>query len=672
MTSAGRSAVFAVASLVILSAISFVFSGESAADPVRALAVVAKQGQVAPGTGGGTFTRFDEPFVNSVGDTTFGACYEGGLGDVGAGDGCGVFFMRGGVLSYVALTGQAVPAPGSGTFSFEFDGPILNNKGTVAFVARQITDSSTAPIPATALLQKTVAGSLTVLALRGDAVPGVVPTNYFLGFDEVSQNNLDDVAVIANFSAAVPPAGGPGTGAGVFLKPSGSAIAKIVAEGDALPAGSTACPSGLVTGGFRGDIDGPWLNDLKAVAFKIDGPCGNDSSGNDHVLFKPFGGSIVKFVAEGDPAPGFLGGGSLGGIGMGRPALNNSNTMVFGTTGGDGIGAIVTKKLGQTPVLCVKDLTPAPGTIGTFDGLAGNPAINQNGRVFVQADMTGDPTVSAGIVTCQNGVVRDIALEGDPIPGGTGTFTNAIEEGSIADSGGVVFLNEEGPDQGVYMLALKVGVTGSGPFRDVRRDADINFGPDLGGTHHESVNFTGSTGSAGDTWITVYDTSPWDPVSQDIFGSVSLTADVLIHPFNNGKGAGLLALYNEAVGKKGLALIVSDAGNTDRLILSTVNQAGQLVTLQTVALGSGIKEDVWYRLTMDVVVSGGNVTVTGKVFTHSSTTDPDSSLGAQTGPTLVFSGLLPTGVDPTGEIGIIASAVSAVVDSSVTNFNIVP
>jgi hypothetical protein len=221
------------------------------------------------------------------------------------------------------------------------------------------------------------------------------------------------------------------------------------------------------------------------------------------------------------------------------------------------------------------------------------------------------------------------------------------------------------------VAVVRAGVEGCRPFRDIRREFQINFGPDFGGTYHDSVNFSGSAGAAGDTWITAYDTSRLDPASQDIFGSVSLTADVLIHAFNNAKGAGLLALYNEALGKKGLALIVIDNGSTDRLVLSTVNQAGQLVTLKTVAMGSGIAENVWYRLTMDVVVSGGNVTVTGEVFAHSSTTDPDSSLGAQVGATLAFSGPLPAGVDPAGEIGIIASAVSAAVDTSVTNFNIV-
>jgi hypothetical protein len=42
-------------------------------------------------------------------------------------------------------------------------------------------------------------------------------------------------------------------------------------------------------------------------------------------------------------------------------------------------------------------------------------------------------------------------------------------------------------------------------FRDVRRAGDINSGPDLGGTGQPAINFTGSAGAGGDTWITVLD-----------------------------------------------------------------------------------------------------------------------------------------------------------------------
>ena len=149
-------------------------------------------------------------------------------------------------------------------------------------------------------------------------------------------------------------------------------------------------------------------------------------------------------------------------------------------------------------------------------------------------------------------------------------------------------------------------------FRDVRRPNDIAIGPDLGGTGQQALNFTGTAGAGGDTWITVYDPAPNPPPVT--FGSVSLSADVLIHAFNNKKGAGLLALYNEAPSKKGLALTLYNAGNTDTLVLATVDQAGKLVTLKTVSLGASIAENVWYRVSMDVTVDGRLVSVIGTVF----------------------------------------------------------
>jgi len=123
------------------------------------------------------------------------------------------------------------------------------------------------------------------------------------------------------------------------------------------------------------------------------------------------------------------------------------------------------------------------------------------------------------------------------------------------------------------------------------------------------------------------------------FGSVSVSADVLIQTYNNSKGAGPLALLNEASGKKGLALIVGDQGNTDGLVLATVDyQTGKRTTVKAIGLGAGIKECAWYRVTMDAVVSGGNVTVTGKVFQHVTPGDPSSAVGPQGGGTLSFTG----------------------------------
>ena len=210
-------------------------------------------------------------------------------------------------------------------------------------------------------------------------------------------------------------------------------------------------------------------------------------------------------------------------------------------------------------------------------------------------------------------------------------------------------------------------------FRDVRRAADINAGLDLGGTGHPAINLSGSAGAGGDTWITVYDATPSDDTVQNTFGSVSLSADVLIHSYNNKKGAGLIALFNETTGKSGLALVFYDSGGSDSLVLGTVSKAtGQFTALTSVSLSGGIIENVWYRLTMDVAVSGGNVTVTGKVFKHLTPTDADSPVGAQVGATLATTRARPAGVDATGEVGIAASAFSAAADSSVANLTIHP
>ena len=109
-------------------------------------------------------------------------------------------------------------------------------------------------------------------------------------------------------------------------------------------------------------------------------------------------------------------------------------------------------------------------------------------------------------------------------------------------------------------------------------------------------------------------------------------------------------------------------------MLATVNPAGKLVTLKTVSLGAAIAENVWYRVSMDVAVTGSVVSVSGTVFRHQTPKDPDSALTTQVGPSLTFSAALSvdalTGVDATGEVGILAGAVNAAVSSSVTNITI--
>ena len=77
---------------------------------------------------------------------------------------------------------------------------------------------------------------------------------------------------------------------------------------------------------------------------------------------------------------------------------------------------------------------------------------------------------------------------------------------------------------------------------------------------------------------------------------------------------------------------------------------------------------------MDVAITGSVVSLTGTVLRHQTPTDPASALTTQVGPSLTFSAALGvgalTGVDATGEVGILAAAVNAAISSSVTNITI--
>ena len=208
-------------------------------------------------------------------------------------------------------------------------------------------------------------------------------------------------------------------------------------------------------------------------------------------------------------------------------------------------------------------------------------------------------------------------------------------------------------------------------FRDALRAGEINAGTDLAGTGHTALNFTGSAASAPSTWLTVYDAVPAVADAGPTFGAETLCADVLIRTAGNVKGAGVVALLNEGTGRKGLAVHISNAGNTDTLILSTVDgdpvQKGKLTTLTSVSLQGSVVENKWYRVVM-TVDPAATPKVTGQVFTHGTATDPNSGPLTQVGGTLTYN-LLPAGVTSPGQNAIIANAIAASVNSSVTNFS---
>jgi hypothetical protein len=211
-------------------------------------------------------------------------------------------------------------------------------------------------------------------------------------------------------------------------------------------------------------------------------------------------------------------------------------------------------------------------------------------------------------------------------------------------------------------------------FTDVRRGGQINAdgADDVGRTGHPALSFTGQAGPSGDTWLT-----KWTPGGAPVFFNgrcgISIAASLLVHPFNNRKGAGLVVLLNDAhPDDKGLAVLLYDSGNSDALQLATIAPfTGKLTPLGTLPLGAAIREDAWYVLIMDVQVELGFDTdkLVGHIELISlvDPSDPDSDFGESLGVSFRTS-LDATGLGDHGQVGIMASAIGARVDSSVTNW----
>ena len=190
-----------------------------------------------------------------------------------------------------------------------------------------------------------------------------------------------------------------------------------------------------------------------------------------------------------------------------------------------------------------------------------------------------------------------------------------------------------------------------GLFTDLRRGSGINA--DYGNC---LLNLTGSVGAAGDMWITMLNAPDDQP--PPTFSCVSIDATVTIRKFDNRKAVGFVANY-DPVTRKGLFLGLYDAGNSDGLTLSTFNGAtGQLLTtVKTLFLGAKILENTGYFLELDICNDGTTLTATGTVKN-----------GTATVGVLSFTGPMPVGISPSGQIGIAGQAKSAAVDSSVSKF----
>ncbi|MCE9554113.1 MAG: PEP-CTERM sorting domain-containing protein [Planctomycetes bacterium] len=191
------------------------------------------------------------------------------------------------------------------------------------------------------------------------------------------------------------------------------------------------------------------------------------------------------------------------------------------------------------------------------------------------------------------------------------------------------------------------------------------------GGNYDALNFTGlrlGGGLAGASFLSIYDQTPNVNATKNLFdasvpGGLTISADVLFSPGTHTASAGIVTLYSG--GQNGLALLAKNGGgnNPDVSQLDLVFQTnGTGTVIQSTSVGSSGTQftgEKWYRIEMNVSVSGDAFTVTGKIFDHLTPSDPTSALGNMIGNVINYNGSLSSpgnALDLTnpGEIGLMA------------------
>jgi hypothetical protein len=207
-----------------------------------------------------------------------------------------------------------------------------------------------------------------------------------------------------------------------------------------------------------------------------------------------------------------------------------------------------------------------------------------------------------------------------------------------------------------------------------------------GGVGATTLNFTGPSIAGGQAYVTLYDTTPGDgAATKDLFdftqpGGVTITEDFLF--VKHSTSVGILTMFNE--GQDGLALLAhnGDGNNLDHRRLSLIFQnagTGIQLTSTDLAFGSFVA-NAWYRMTMNVAVTGDTWTVNGAFYNHQTPGDPNSGLN-QLISSLTFSGSVSNPdasqrvLSDHGQVGIVVLGNESIslpdnVGVSVTNFDV--
>ncbi len=375
--------------------------------------VIAKAGDSAPGIAEASFGGFAAVVVNSTGSTAFQATLTGP--GVTVENDSSLWRAAGGLLSLVARENVQAPLTPVGTRFAEFQFPILNNVGQVAFLGRlrgAVVNSTNeygiwAGLP----------GGIQKAFRNGDPVPGIdsvfdVSTAVPIGYSNTGQvvfgGIYDDPAL-------------PGSQFGLWAGSPGAIVA-VAVPGQQAP--------GFAQGVEFASALLPAMSPGGQIAFlaRVAGP--GVTLANDQGIWIGTTATSSRVVAEGSAAPNT----TLASYGNpGIPAINDAGQIAFTNTltgpgvNGDTERAVFAGAPGSISLVAREGGSAHGAPAGVvFDDFNDLSLISGSGAVAAQVKLRGTGVTTendTGIWASPTGVFTRVAREGDPAPGTSGTFS---------------------------------------------------------------------------------------------------------------------------------------------------------------------------------------------------------------------------------------------------------
>ena len=411
-----------------LAAFGLVLAHVVAPFSASALDALALEGDIAPGTGGGTYTFFEDLSINESGAVAFSAFLSGGSA------GRGLFVESATASGVIVLEGDPAPAPAVGNFAVPY-GPQIADNGDVVFTSTLTSN------PGAGVLFRASGGTIQVVALPGDPAPGSGGGTFSSLPAWPAANSAGQIAFVAGIAN-----GNRLTGIYFY---SGGVVSPILFRGDPAPG-----LSGTITNIFSTGLS---INEVGEVAFPV--------TINDNTVFPArnydavyrYSGGVLEVVAEEDEIPVGGDGSAYDVFRKESTSISDAGDVVFdaildGGTNSQGVFVDAPGAAGQA-VMFFGD--PAPGSGGgTFsDGVL--PSTNGLGDIAFRGTILGGNT-SEGVYKETGGSIAALAVEGDAAPGTAGgVFASFDRQPVVNDAGTTAFvgnMNGGVANRGIYTV----------------------------------------------------------------------------------------------------------------------------------------------------------------------------------------------------------------------------